>query len=59
MSVKGKQNTRKLEKFMKTDIDEFWNDCLNYDGENLKTSEADGSEQFLTCKNIFLMYQFS
>ncbi len=59
MSVKGKQNTRKLEKFMKTDVDEFWNDCLNYDGENLKTNEAEGSEQFLTCKKNFLTHPFS
>lgn len=54
MSGKGKKPSgRKLDKFLKTEVDEFWNDCINYDGENIKLNEAEGPEQFLTCKDIF------
>lgn len=59
MSGRVKTTAKKTEKFLKTDVDEFWNDCLNYEGENHRGSDQEGSEQFLTCKNIFLITTFS
>ena len=59
MSGRVKTTSKKAEKLLKTDVDEFWNDCLNYDGENFKGNDAENTEQFLTCKFLLLILTFS
>ena len=54
MSSKGKSTGRKAEK-LRNDVDDFWSDCIVDEAENIKQEEAESPEQFLTCKNIFLI----
>ena len=62
MSVNKLGKSRKgLEKFIKNDVDDFWNDCMNLEPKEkivpyAKLNTNENVEQYITC--ILIIYLF-
>ena len=60
MSVNKLSKSRKgLEKFIKNDVDDFWNDCMNVETKivpSAKLNKNENVEQYITCIFNYLLF---
>ncbi len=60
MSVNKLSKSRKgLEKFIKNDVDDFWNDCMNVETKivpSAKLNTNENVEQYITCIFNYLLF---